>query len=1227
MTRATKRERERDSKDDQIVHHQGLIRLDVLVGIVWDVLQREREREREQDWERDRLALLSGAIPTTLAPPRPYTVTEPGERDEVARALEETSDAYESESESEGESERETEGSVGSGEVADLSSLEISTPYPPEFPRSLDSQRGRGRDRRTPRGGRGRGGIRRKGASQPRPSRRCASLTEPATRGEKRQDTGRRGRRGRRFPKPESVPGSPEDPSYLVSSLIGRVIPDSESSRSEALPQAAKGFPKIRCCRSGCLQNTTRFPLKVQTQVVAEVAKLNNMSREKRDLQRTYLIIRYFFDNVTREACCYKAIKTVMQHCANNTIASALKQAKEDYMCQDIDLECELRAPETDASSTLASTSPSDEAVLTVEPSAPEVQSDSPPSASLASSVMSSPRATAGSVCHPHPLPGTPPTPLAAGTAPPSPATDGPAPKPTPASHPLATVFSVVAGSQSSQESLTASQSGMSQSGILSQPGIMSQGSGIGQGVPEQVLDGPSTQSGSSILVDPTVAADATAPVGDIPMEGVSPAAGASVPSLDVPPVTPARATPVSATVQCGSAHSTRKLSPPLEAALGVVTGTGADVVGSTPGSVTVASGEVGGDVPMTEAAVGEAVGPDGVEPTPRVSAYPHGRHSPGRLSAHSIGSPEEIDTIVSTVYRSVKILTETDHGNSPVRRTSPPPSSPPHSASHDDPLRHAGLIPSHLPDPGDPGDRQGKRQPRVRPVSPDHTLPAIPPVTESEEQESETEVESEPRSPVLSGIKPVSTASAAPLSPNSETELEAETEAGDTQMFQASSLAPVDRSLGRTLHQDPLFPHYPKEGETMPASAAPGGTPLPPSQGAEEGGATPSSVTESVTATDPEASPQALPFVSSTPTRGIPHMPATLLGEGVPPRVGHSVSIPGSTAECGSVPEAAPVPAAVAPEEFVPLGSLTAADTPMIEDKAEPHPPSPPAPLSISIPAEGDIDSEAVAAETETVDPAAASREVAFGSVFLKHLVPLPPHRDYSYRIRAPKKKSPHIPGTIDQWLLDAAKGHPIAEEDIRKSNARAEAAIETKREHDRIEKEFGVCPPVPVRSNSMDNENILISRYSYCLILDIVADIRAMNGQAVYSRKNGIVILGGGLVKHHICNANLFSATGANFAVYVNTGMEFDGSDAGASPEEAKSWGKIAVDANAVKVSADATLVFPLIVHATFRQYYKADPQYWDNKTYEDTHIKYVNAMQSADDAQAEMGHTLIN
>uniref|UniRef100_A0A0D3H6Y2 Deoxyhypusine synthase n=1 Tax=Oryza barthii TaxID=65489 RepID=A0A0D3H6Y2_9ORYZ len=96
---------------------------------------------------------------------------------------------------------------------------------------------------------------------------------------------------------------------------------------------------------------------------------------------------------------------------------------------------------------------------------------------------------------------------------------------------------------------------------------------------------------------------------------------------------------------------------------------------------------------------------------------------------------------------------------------------------------------------------------------------------------------------------------------------------------------------------------------------------------------------------------------------------------------------------------------------------------------------------------------------------------------------------------------------------------------------------------------------------------------------------NIRLMNGEAIHAtpRKTGIIVLGGGLPKHHICNANMFR-NGADFVVYINTAQEFDGSDSGAQPDEAVSWGKIKGSAKPVKVHCDATIAFPLLVAATF-------------------------------------------
>ena len=100
----------------------------------------------------------------------------------------------------------------------------------------------------------------------------------------------------------------------------------------------------------------------------------------------------------------------------------------------------------------------------------------------------------------------------------------------------------------------------------------------------------------------------------------------------------------------------------------------------------------------------------------------------------------------------------------------------------------------------------------------------------------------------------------------------------------------------------------------------------------------------------------------------------------------------------------------------------------------------------------------------------------------------------------------------------------------------------------------------------------------------MDITEDACELNNSTINKKKTGMIILGGGVMKHSICNANLYR-NGADYAVYLNSNPEFDGSDSGASPEEAKSWGKIAGKGEAVKVFGDATILFPLIVAGVLR------------------------------------------
>jgi deoxyhypusine synthase len=99
----------------------------------------------------------------------------------------------------------------------------------------------------------------------------------------------------------------------------------------------------------------------------------------------------------------------------------------------------------------------------------------------------------------------------------------------------------------------------------------------------------------------------------------------------------------------------------------------------------------------------------------------------------------------------------------------------------------------------------------------------------------------------------------------------------------------------------------------------------------------------------------------------------------------------------------------------------------------------------------------------------------------------------------------------------------------------------------------------------------------------IDVAEETKQLNESTTGLSKSGVLILGAGLVKHAILNAHLYR-NGADYAVYINNASEFDGSDAGALPEEAVSWGKLTSESKRVKVYGDATILFPLLVAKCF-------------------------------------------
>ncbi|HIP90579.1 MAG TPA: deoxyhypusine synthase [Candidatus Nanopusillus sp.] len=78
---------------------------------------------------------------------------------------------------------------------------------------------------------------------------------------------------------------------------------------------------------------------------------------------------------------------------------------------------------------------------------------------------------------------------------------------------------------------------------------------------------------------------------------------------------------------------------------------------------------------------------------------------------------------------------------------------------------------------------------------------------------------------------------------------------------------------------------------------------------------------------------------------------------------------------------------------------------------------------------------------------------------------------------------------------------------------------------------------------------------------------------------RRIGSLMLGGGISKHHVIWWAQFSG-GLEYAVYITSAVELDGSLSGAKTREAISWGKIKKEAKHVTVWGDITIILPILI-----------------------------------------------
>ena len=95
----------------------------------------------------------------------------------------------------------------------------------------------------------------------------------------------------------------------------------------------------------------------------------------------------------------------------------------------------------------------------------------------------------------------------------------------------------------------------------------------------------------------------------------------------------------------------------------------------------------------------------------------------------------------------------------------------------------------------------------------------------------------------------------------------------------------------------------------------------------------------------------------------------------------------------------------------------------------------------------------------------------------------------------------------------------------------------------------------------------------------LNLLKDSGQLSDIVFSAKKSGALLVGGGISKHHTLWWNQFKE-GLDYAVYISTAVEWDGSLSGARPREAVSWGKINKKADKIMIEGDASLVLPIMV-----------------------------------------------
>jgi len=94
----------------------------------------------------------------------------------------------------------------------------------------------------------------------------------------------------------------------------------------------------------------------------------------------------------------------------------------------------------------------------------------------------------------------------------------------------------------------------------------------------------------------------------------------------------------------------------------------------------------------------------------------------------------------------------------------------------------------------------------------------------------------------------------------------------------------------------------------------------------------------------------------------------------------------------------------------------------------------------------------------------------------------------------------------------------------------------------------------------------------------LNLIKDELDLSNIMFDNKITGALMVGGGISKHHVIWWNQFKG-GLDYAVYVTTASQYDGSLSGARLTEAVSWGKVKENARYTTIDGDATIILPVM------------------------------------------------